>query len=466
MNLDTLAIRNFRGLDNITIRFDKSANVIVGPNAVGKTTVLEALRLVKGTLAPRTFDETQHVFVTLGAISPHNPQRLNYAVLARDPTRSLNITAKFSLGPNEVARLDTMVPELATAMVRASLGPGAAANGPLVLVQYLSSIAGIQALTKAQADVTTQLSNLRNTSRITLDLTIDPLAGIIKGANQIDQLVFSAFEEQLPPHQSLFSYFPADRAMPSGEVAIQVGGADIVQQLQSHNAQPQLKYNRLKPTIINNLLFDSTTREKLQQDFHKIFSRVLKDRALAGTNVTNQFGLISIKIKEMADGRTFDIDQMSSGEKGLILTFLLISNSVVDNGIILLDEPELHLNPAVCKLLLPFLIDEYLLPKNIQAIICIHSPEILGAAFDRKDCSLHHLQSASIISPIYPEDKREVFDALRRLGTLASDVLFSNGSIFVEGDQDAEILETGFAELLSKYKVTQLGRAWKCRKGN
>lgn len=323
MNLDTLAIRNFRGLENLTIKFGKTANVIVGPNAVGKTTLLEAVRLVKGTLAPRTFDETQNVFATLGAVSPHNLQRLNYAVLARDPTRSLNITAKFTLNPNELAGLDAMVPGLATAMVRASLGPGAAAHGPFVLVQYLSSTVGIQALTKAQADVVTQLSNVRNNSRITLDLTIDPLAGIIKGANQIDQLLFSAFEEQLPPHQSLFSYFPADRAMPSGEVAIQVGGADVVQQLQSHNAQPQLKYNRLKPTIINNMLFGSATREKLEQDFQRIFTRVLKDRALAGTNVTNQFGLISIQIKEMADGRTFDIDQMSSGEKGLISDVLV-----------------------------------------------------------------------------------------------------------------------------------------------
>lgn len=46
---------------------------------------------------------------------------------------------------------------------------------------------------------------------------------------------------------------------------------------------------------------------------------------------------------------------------------------------------------------------------------------------------------------------------MRRLGTSASDVLFSNGSIFVEGDQDVEILDTGFSRLLSRYKITQLG---------
>jgi hypothetical protein len=98
-----------------------------------------------------------------------------------------------------------------------------------------------------------------------------------------------------------------------------------------------------------------------------------------------------------------------------------------------------------------------LVPNDLQAIICSHSPEILGAAFDSSKCTLFHLQAPTIISKIYPEDKREVFDALRRLGTSASDVLFSAGSIFVEGEHDVDILEAGFDNLILRYHVTQLG---------
>jgi len=93
----------------------------------------------------------------------------------------------------------------------------------------------------------------------------------------------------------------------------------------------------------------------------------------------------------------------------------------------------------------------------VQAIICSHSPEILEVAFERHDCGLHHLQAPNIASAIYPEDKREFFDALRRLGTSTSDVLFSKGSVFVEGEHDSEILEASFADQISKYKVTALG---------
>jgi hypothetical protein len=61
---------------------------------------------------------------------------------------------------------------------------------------------------------------------------------------------------------------------------------------------------------------------------------------------------------------------MSSGEKGLILTFLLISHSVAQDGIIMIDEPELHLNPAVCKILLQFLIDEKPYPSASGGTKC------------------------------------------------------------------------------------------------
>jgi hypothetical protein len=43
------------------------------------------------------------------------------------------------------------------------------------------------------------------------------------------------------------------------------------------------------------------------------------------------------------------------------------------------------------------------------------------------------------------------------LGTSASDVLFSAGSIFVEGPHDIETLESGFSEIVVRYNITQLG---------
>jgi hypothetical protein len=47
MHLHKLRIANFRAIENIDAEFDSLVSVIIGPNAIGKTTILEAIRLAK-----------------------------------------------------------------------------------------------------------------------------------------------------------------------------------------------------------------------------------------------------------------------------------------------------------------------------------------------------------------------------------------------------------------------------------
>jgi hypothetical protein len=61
------------------------------------------------------------------------------------------------------------------------------------------------------------------------------------------------------------------------------------------------------------------------------------------------------------------------------------------------------------------------------------------------------------MTKVYRTDKAEMFEALKRLGASTADVLFSRGTIFVEGAHDAELLNEGFFDLVSGYKVTELG---------
>jgi hypothetical protein len=162
-------------------------------------------------------------------------------------------------------------------------------------------------------------------------------------------------------------------------------------------------------------------------------------------------------VEDIETGRLFDIDAMSSGEKGLILTFLLIERTVEENGVILLDEPELHLNPAVCKDLLTFLIDNYAVRKNLQVIVCSHSPEILASALESDECSLFHLESEKLLTKVRSQDHSVIADALRRLGASQIESLLYKGTIFVEGPDDIALLEAGYGEALRRYKPKDLG---------
>ncbi len=453
MHLTSLTIRNFRAIHDISIDFDSLVNVIVGPNAIGKTTILEAIRLAKGLLAPRTASEANQVMISLGIASPHIPQTLSFESIFRDKTRPVEISCRYKLSVDQVTRVSTLIPHLASSLVQAQLGQ--TFGNPVAVIQFLSSPDGQTALRNAETAFAQHVTQLQTQPYCNLNLAIDA-QGNARGLDQFAQLIGATLDRELPPSSTLFSYFPADRALPAGEPVVQLGAADSAQQLESYNSQPQTKYTRLKSTIFNIIATDENGRNRLHQAFERIFDAVLKGRRLSSVGITSR-GTLAIRVADTATGQTFDIDSMSSGEKGLILTFLLMSQSIANDGLVLLDEPELHLNPAVCKDVLSFLVSEYAIPQNVQAIVCTHSPEILAGALDSEDCSLYHLRSESAITKVRISDGNEVASTLQRLGSSQSEVLLYRGTAFVEGPDDVALLETGFENFFSRYKLKDLG---------
>jgi AAA15 family ATPase/GTPase len=443
MHLKKVAIRNFRSLKEFTTEFKAGANLIVGPNAVGKTTVLEAIRLAKAVLAPRTAQESTQVLVSLGAVSPQLPQMFNFETIAKDASQPVEIECHFALTDEEVGHLPEIFNELCRATVAAQHGISLE-RGALGLVQFLSSPGGQSALEAAQSYVQENVQRAAASRSCILFLVMDKNRGI-SGKDYFSQILFSVMEARLSPYRTGFSYFPADRALPQGDSPIQLGAVDAQQQMESHNSTPAAKYQRLKNTIFAWLIDSPDSKVDLEKAFSTIFRKLLTGREIDKFGV-NRYGQAAIRVKDSGTGETFDIDSMSSGEKGLILTFLIIARSIQKGGLILLDEPELHLNPAVCKSLLGFLLDEYLLPNSIQAIICSHSAEIFSTAMRREECTVYHLRQGSTVSEIRKKDQPEVAQALRLLGTSEVEEMLYDGIVFVEGEDDVELLEEAFPE--------------------
>lgn len=453
MHITQVLIENFRALENIAIDFDTRVGVIVGPNAAGKSTVLEAIRFAKAVIAPRTPSEAVQVLNALGASSPHIVGRFRMDSIARDSSRDLRIKISFRLSAAELTVLPSLTSELARASVQAQMGqPFASADN---LIALLSSDQGKDMTNKAHVAVGKVLDFVSRTGLIHLELFFDKTGQGSSRGNSIDAQIAAILERRLPPYKTGFMYFPADRALPMGEQAVQLGSADAQQQMESYNSQPQLKFARLKNTIFSAALLKaegSEDADDIRIEFAKIFNGILKGRTLGDLGI-NQIGALGVSICDAESLRNFDIDAMSSGEKGLILTCLLIARSVVNDGIVLLDEPELHLNPAVCKALLSFLIEQYVRPRNLQMIVCSHSPEILSGAFESEDCSLYHLVSPVDISRVSQGREEDLDEAFRRLGANKSDSLLYRGLIYVEGVDDAALLDAGFPLQFRKYKI-------------
>lgn len=458
MHIRALTIQNFRALQDISVDFSTRVSVIVGPNAAGKTTVIEAARLAKALLAPRTQSEAQQILHSLGASSPHVPQRLRLQAIAQDASKPLVIRTHYEFVSDEIELLRAAKTQIATSLIQAQGGQAFAS--PDALIAFLSSDEGKANLKGAEEAVERTLSQVASTRRCSLDLNFPPNAPPRSDGNPIEAQFIAYMERRLPPHKTAFTYFPADRALPSGEQPVQLGGPDAAQQLESYNSQPQLKFSRLKNAIFSASFIANASNERpLAEEFERIFNGLLKGRKLDSFGI-NEIGFLNVQIRDLESNRVFDLDGMSSGEKGLILTFLMIARSVVQHGIVLLDEPELHLNPAVCKDLLNFIIEEYAKPRNLQVIICTHSPEILTTAFDSDDCALYHLMSGTNISRVHTQDKSNISEALRRLGATESDNLLYRGVVFVEGPDDVSLLEAGFSHLFRRFKLKpSMGRS-------
>ena len=397
MQLISLKVTNFRAIERVDLqtRGKPSALVIAGPNAVGKSTVLEAVRLAKSLLSPSFHNEQELTMRDMGVL-PANSIQIDEDQLYRNLAKPLHVSMRFALTDSELLFLRSRIDSWARQRIANEMAIQSD-NVELALVGYLSTPDGRRAFANAMQAIDAGLKDLEKSRELRIELAMGVQEGI-SGANLFDQEALSVLGAKENGRRSMLNHFPADRAMPSGEASIQLGSQDAVAQMHSHSAQPAVKFTRLKTYLVNRFLEGDSARKLLTEDFRKIFDGLLSDKEMSEIKLSER-GRLTVGIRDQSTGAVFDIDRMSSGEKGLILTLLMIRRGLLPGGIVLLDEPELHLNASVCRKLLPFILDDILKPAGLQAIICTHSEEILASAYSRADCNLFHMHFPSSESP-------------------------------------------------------------------
>ncbi|MDK4737795.1 AAA family ATPase [Rhizobium sp. CNPSo 3464] len=456
MYVSHIGIKNFRALSDINVDLSPHINVIVGPNGVGKTTILQAVRLAKALAAPRTQNEAAQVLISLSAASPHFPQRLFLDGLARDHSQIVEIRTTYTLTAEEIAGCESSILPITQNFVAARLGLNFA--NPAQLLQFMQSPEGVETSKRVSEDLRNLFRRLKTDPTLLVGISFQPATGELRVIDPIAGVVLAFLDQRLPPSQSIFSYFPADRALPVGETNLQLGGPDAQQQLEMHNSQPQLKYQRLKNLIINAMVLEGTEdgTNTVKQEFETIFTELLKGRRIESIRV-NDLGLLSVMTRELTTERLIELDSLSSGEKNIALTFLIVAKSLAPHGIALFDEPELHLNPAVSRDLLTFMLRQYSKPRGVQFLMCSHSPEILSGAFSNDECALLHLKSPTDITRVSKAARHEYAEALNRLGTSVSESLLYQGTILVEGTTDVRFLEIAFPDYARRFKIKDRG---------
>ena len=88
-------------------------------------------------------------------------------------------------------------------------------------------------------------------------------------------------------------------------------------------------------------------REPLSETLQELFRRFFPGKGFEGVK-TNENGELEFAVT-VGDGKKHDINDLSSGEKEILFGYLRLRNSAQRQSIILLDEPELHLNPKLIQ---------------------------------------------------------------------------------------------------------------------
>lgn len=156
---------------------------------------------------------------------------------------------------------------------------------------------------------------------------------------------------------------------------------------------------------------------------------------------------------ETPDGQTHPVSQLSSGEQQVLALMCYLVQIMAIGGIVLIDEPELHLHPALQRSLLS-IADQ--VGQRSQIWIATHSPKLL--ALEASTTILHLVAPSRAegnqLRPALKEPGRRVL--LEELGLSPVDLMQYDALVFVEGQTDLR-LRNLFPDQLGRASIYPAG---------
>jgi putative ATP-dependent endonuclease of the OLD family len=197
--------------------------------------------------------------------------------------------------------------------------------------------------------------------------------------------------------------------------------------------------------------------DKMIGSLHKIEPQL-------GLNATTPQTLLEA-LRVFADGaQRRPLDRISLGLQNVLylsLLSLMLEKQKINRNtqneafmpIVALEEPEAHLHPHLQRLVFRDFLNEAQARKQ-PVLISTHSPHLVSAAAIKdlvrlKNCGREGCKATSAYNFVQSLDSRSCKDLERFLDITKSEMLFSKGVIFVEGDVEV-LLVSEFAEILGK----------------
>jgi len=403
MRIRRVHIQNFRGIRLTELPNLDDLVVLAGQNGSGKSCVLDAIRLVKSVYGGYQPNETQQWFGEFQINFSNDPAA--FTSLFNNPAKPLVIQIDIEIHEDERRYLKENAEALITDQAWRAVVPELYGWRSLNAAPFTAQFRSREPDVKKQANKDIKLFQKEiDLNHITAAIKISPNKQPQFNPSKVLELVFSTFDIR---HFGIIDYHGPHRIY-GREVINSINvNLDAIneQKKQSTLYNYNAKYSNIKSEMaalyVREALSEKSgsfvDRTKSITDVLKeLFITFFPDKEFLGPQPTAEG---SLRFPVRIGGReSHDLDELSSGEKEILYGYLRLRTSTPKNSIILLDEPELHLNPRLTRNLPDFYHRHLAKALGNQVWLVTHSDAILRESVGKAGVSVFHITPSAYAS--------------------------------------------------------------------
>ena len=405
MRITDLRVTNFKAIDDVILTDIGDVIVIAGPNGSGKSTIFDALKLWKTVVGSYQKDELQH-WLTEQGFSQNSADLLAAHQRPGEPI-AISATVVFSEDERIFIR-DNADVILAFYFFR-QRSQGQVMGPPLFTMQNLELneefLRNKSAIMESVEASKTHLVWLSAGQKLSATVTVTTDGKIELDAPEALKFILSIF---IPQGIGVFDYYGSHRLYgrdSSGSVNLDFKANRAMASQTNALYNQASKFSGIKNELASDFVTglissaakgDEHKSSELQESISELFQIFLPGKSFAGVEPSIDGTLI---MNVVTPTSAHDIADLSSGEKELIYGYLRIRSRESKDSVILIDEPELHLNPRLTNGLIDFYYRHIGKAHNNQIWLVTHSDVILRQAVGSRGHKTYHMRAAGSYAP-------------------------------------------------------------------
>lgn len=400
MKIENLSITNFRGITKAELNSLGSMVIIAGQNGSGKSCIFDAIRWLKSVYGGYQQNEWQQWTGEFGLQISNRPT--DFLPMFNDPAQEIRIACDFRLAEAERQYISSNLDELLLETVWRSKLPEAyewaGYRMPRFATQFRELEPEVREATEAlRGKLVAELS-----AELIHGECNTPVGELPHTTNSVAlNMIFSTFR---PRQVGVIDFHSAQRHYGRERVSgINLNINEGRQQKQQHslyntaqkyaNVKSEMASSYIREVIAEQAGVPRASQATLTNTLKDLFATFFPEKEFLGPRATPEGGLdFSVRT---SNGSVHDLDELSAGEKEILYGYLRIRDSAPRFSIILLDEPELHLNPRLVRELPKFYQKNLGEDLENQIWLVSHSDALLREVVGHEKYSVFHMLPCS-----------------------------------------------------------------------